>query len=319
LHYERWRKHGDPLYVAPVKQESFCDPGEECGHPVVAKGFCRKHYDRWKKHGDPLYVPKIEIKACAVEDCDRVSRTKGFCTKHYQTFWKHGDPLYQGSNRKYSLDEEFFDEITDEKHAYWLGFFAADGNVNTESEIREHKDYVVSMELATKDSDHLIMLRDHLGSDAPIKGPRKGCMRIEFNSKKLRESLISLGIVPRKSGVVEPWNGPGHLMPAYWRGLFDGDGCISRIFRGEWQGWHLDLSGSKPCVEEFALWAKSVCGSEAHARNVVNHTWRWVTAGTRMPQMLAEALFEDATVYLLRKKKLADELCSLDYSGRWHK
>ena len=31
-----------------------CDPGEPCGRPVYARGWCTRHYLRWWRNGDPL-------------------------------------------------------------------------------------------------------------------------------------------------------------------------------------------------------------------------------------------------------------------------
>jgi hypothetical protein len=58
-HYERNRKHGDPLYVGrpgrPARQCVIPD----CGEPRVGDGLCRKHYMRRDRHGDPLATKRI--------------------------------------------------------------------------------------------------------------------------------------------------------------------------------------------------------------------------------------------------------------------
>lgn len=49
MHYRRWRRHGDPLYIRP---QSVCEV-EQCSERVFGHGFCSKHWQRWKRHGDP--------------------------------------------------------------------------------------------------------------------------------------------------------------------------------------------------------------------------------------------------------------------------
>lgn len=52
LHYERWRIHGDPEYVARPKRY---EPQESCAvlhcsDAPYGHGFCRLHWARWRRH-----------------------------------------------------------------------------------------------------------------------------------------------------------------------------------------------------------------------------------------------------------------------------
>ena len=60
IHLIRFKKHGDPLYIAPKKIRGICKV-EECDNPHIALGYCNKHYVRFKKYGDPLFT-KIKTK-----------------------------------------------------------------------------------------------------------------------------------------------------------------------------------------------------------------------------------------------------------------
>lgn len=59
LHYQRWRKHGDPLKTiyAPPGQRPPCEI-KECNQLAVCHGWCHKHDTRWRTHGDPNKVAK---------------------------------------------------------------------------------------------------------------------------------------------------------------------------------------------------------------------------------------------------------------------
>lgn len=56
-HYQRWKKHGDPLIVRemlsgkPCRIEGCPRMGNE---PGSARGWCRIHYTHWQRHGDPV-------------------------------------------------------------------------------------------------------------------------------------------------------------------------------------------------------------------------------------------------------------------------
>jgi hypothetical protein len=72
---------------------------DECGGPVVARGWCAKHYCRWKSSGDPLIVRKRQpgpVKACSEGDCGKPVFGHGWCQMHYARWRKHGDPLVTG-------------------------------------------------------------------------------------------------------------------------------------------------------------------------------------------------------------------------------
>lgn len=52
-HWQRWRKHGDPLGSAPLPEKKSCSI-EDCEKPTLARSWCSTHYQRWREHGDPL-------------------------------------------------------------------------------------------------------------------------------------------------------------------------------------------------------------------------------------------------------------------------
>lgn len=60
-HYQRWRKHGDPLRGGDVirkvsKRNDVCAVSD-CDRNVESMRYCMTHYHRWKRHGDPLHLP----------------------------------------------------------------------------------------------------------------------------------------------------------------------------------------------------------------------------------------------------------------------
>ncbi len=302
--YQRYRRNGTADKRAP-KNCSHCN--EPVGRKG-AKGYCGKCYMRWKRHGDPAIslINREHGETCL--ECSEPPIAQGYCTMHYQRWAKHGDPstaLPGGREgcRKYTLHHEYFDDIATQEQAYWLGFITADGGI-----IRSGRTFALRMMLAERDAAHVQRLADALGSDKPPQ-TRRGSTSVSFDSWRLVESLGRLGVTPRKSATVEPWNGPARLMPHYWRGLFDGDGWIG-ISRGTWR---LGICGSAPCVLGYAAWGSGICGSKArlHQHRTTPTCWYWTVGGNRMARRLAEALYDGATVTLPRKQERAERLMSL--------
>lgn len=83
MHWQRWRRHGDPLTVI-VRTRQPCSI-DGCDAVSVARTWCNKHWRRWKQHGDPLGAATRKPKPpCSLADCDAPVQAKGYCQKHYQ-------------------------------------------------------------------------------------------------------------------------------------------------------------------------------------------------------------------------------------------
>jgi transposase-like protein len=209
----------------------------------------------------------------------------------------------------------YFDQIDTPDKAYWLGFIGADGCVTGAKYLR------LQVKLARKDRDHLLILHRALQANRPLwdseqmsKGKMRPYSTLAVYSPPLAQALISHGITQRKSATLQPWDGPEHLMPHYWRGLFDGDGSITINRRGV----YASFVGSKAIACGFLGWAHAVCGTNSTARQGKPGSSYWVVqvGGAHrserfpwresVPLRLLAALYDDAPVALARKKALAD-------------
>lgn len=92
LHYQRWQKHGDPLWEPVPHVPSPCS-ADGCGENAVAKGYCGVHYARVKNHGTIDLLPRREAAPCAVEGCETMRERRDWCTLHYTRWKRYGDPL----------------------------------------------------------------------------------------------------------------------------------------------------------------------------------------------------------------------------------
>ncbi len=149
------------------------------------------------------------------------------------TYWRqrHGiERALRGcGNRKYELNEDYFESIDTEDKAYWLGFIMADGCVSVKSENSKR----LAIGLSSVDINHLYKLKNSLESNHKIyvydvetnyTKEKKEICNLTINRKKLCDDLIRHGCIPRKSGTEYITNMESHLVRHFVRGFFDGDG-----------------------------------------------------------------------------------------------
>jgi hypothetical protein len=247
------------------------------------------------------------IKALYAEgmDAPKVGRTVGCSTSQVYYVLEQA-----GIDRRASGcgNPTYFDRIDAPDKAYWLGFVGADGCVTgfrsgVPGALR------LQIKLARKDRDHLVALHKTLKANRPIRDNEQfsaGKMRpystLTVYSAQLVQGLVSHGITPRKTSTLQPWDGPAHLMPHYWRGLVDGDGHIHINERGVYMG----IVGSEFVAKAFAAWVNGKCDTHVNARPTAGQAWTVQVGGTIRILHLLAALYDDAPVALARKKALAD-------------
>lgn len=97
IHYQRWKRHGDPLYERGRRLCSI----DGCHKPHCANGYCAAHNWRFKTHGDPLGGGPSPMRnqghTCSVDGCDNPADTKQLCVSHYHRLLRYGDPLAGGT------------------------------------------------------------------------------------------------------------------------------------------------------------------------------------------------------------------------------
>lgn len=83
LHYNRWRRNGDPLatFVQQPCSVANCNSGSRVA------GMCDKHYRRVKRHGDPLREKPVYEPTCMAANCQRSTHQAGLCGEHYYIRW----------------------------------------------------------------------------------------------------------------------------------------------------------------------------------------------------------------------------------------
>ena len=202
---------------------------------------------------------------------------------------------------------DFFKQIDTEEKAYWLGFIAADGNVNQElttCTIDLQRADRAHVEKFAKCFDNYYKVVDH-EREHPSS-------YIHVYSKQCCLDLMQYGIVPNKSLILDVKTEliPDHLIRHYIRGYFDGDGSIfcshpNRENGYNYDEWGMNFAGTEKVLTFFKEYLK------------LNHPVRskgtWYSldiSGTLETYEILSYLYKDATIYLDRKKEKFEELRS---------
>lgn len=154
-----------------------------------------------------------------------------FGSKRYQINYlleKHGiQKSVSQAKRKYSLNEDYFDEIDTPNKAYILGFLYADGYNN-----RINNTVVLS--LNREDREILEKISKEVGSTKPLfesnytpdDGVERHMLILAMASKHMCESVEKWGLTQNKTFTITfPNFLEDELIPHFIRGYFDGDGC----------------------------------------------------------------------------------------------
>ena len=101
LHYERFRKTGNPLVtlkaVLDESRPKVCLV-DWCERKHYSRNYCEAHYIRFRKYGSAEGTAKNRYgakgKTCQIEDCNNKYYGKGYCNKHYLRVRRYQDPHF---------------------------------------------------------------------------------------------------------------------------------------------------------------------------------------------------------------------------------
>lgn len=200
---------------------------------------------------------------------------------------------------KYSVNENYFDEIDSEEKAYWLGFLLADGCVRTNSNM-------FTVNLSTIDLLHLEKLRKCLNSNNKFYHQPEGkhgmsCLTI--SNTNLANSLRNKGIVANDKWV---YNVLPELQRHFWRGVVDGDGCIyngkNKTKSIPTPQIQLSLVGTPETIKCFYKFCCGIVKTKAKIKEKYqNRQMDYLRLHGWKALKICNALYENANVYLDRK------------------
>ena len=215
------------------------------------------------------------------------------------------DKIYYHSN----FNHDAFEDMTNEHALYFYGLLLADGCLSKNKSGNYNR---VEITLKEEDKYMLQNLLDYLGSDNSIRKITRFDKRtnktyyansVNFNDTNIVDRLISYGFSARKS--LNEKVPPKHIASSrhFWRGMVDGDGCLSK----DATSFTLSLVGSEDINKAFNEFVESNI-DVITKRKIVRQgdIFNLYYSGNDARQV-SKLLYENSTIFLCRKKKLAED------------
>lgn len=126
---------------------------------------------------------------------------------------------YNTNNKKYEINEIYFSNWSKDM-AYIVGLIAADGCMSPDK-------YRIRINLI--DKELLESIAEKLNYTGPIRKTKSKLgegYELALNNRQIYKDLEHIGITPRKTFTVNIKNIPSEYEYDFFRGYFDGDGCV---------------------------------------------------------------------------------------------
>lgn len=212
-------------------------------------------------------------------------------------------------SRKYTINENYFDNIDTKNKAYILGLFWSDG-CNYPPQHR------VKIELQEKDKNILDKINTEIESNKPLsfnnlnnKNPNwQNTYRLDITNKHISDRLVELGMVKNKSLIIEfPKWLDRSLHASFLRGYCDGDGHIE---------WNKTKFISIVGTSQFCEYVKDFCENYLDVKcsiyntaNKDSNTKLLHICGKNNIKKFLDVIYEDADLYIERKYNIYKKIC----------
>lgn len=213
------------------------------------------------------------------------------------------------ANKKYNVNENFFENIDTEEKAYWLGFLYADGYVR----MKYDRSGELKLKLGIKDKGHVELFSKSIESNHKIKDfisdvivdkikHSSMCSSLSIYNTKIVKDLYIHGCTNKKTFTIRFPNLDKELERHFIRGYFDGDGCI-HLYRNSKNSIAASCTISSNYDFIFDLLGIIGYGNIYKQGNIYN-----LRIGKKNDIIkLYDYLYCDSTFYLGRKKDIFDK------------
>ena len=225
----------------------------------------------------------------------------GLTRKTIRNILKNSNVEYRSQSDSISLsnghyiNHDAFDNLTDPKVLYFIGFIYTDGHVTINHKKNENS---ISVEIHKQDVDILEKFRDFLKCNYKIVNTKENTVRLRVFSKKLCNVLKKLGFTSRKTYDLVPHEKLKYSRD-FWRGCVDGDGCLH--FDKINQYWIINLVGTL----DTCIGLREYLNSELQVNRNINKAGGknlfTVIYRSNIAKQVSKLLYKDAEVYLDRK------------------
>lgn len=212
--------------------------------------------------------------------------------------------------RKYTLNEDYFDYIDTEEKAYFLGLLYADGYNN------EQRGTII-LSLIDTDKTILDKFNKELLSNKPLQIIKRRCKnpnwadnyRLSIVSQKMSKRLKELGCPQKKSFIIEFPNEniiSNKLLRHFVRGYFDGDGSFSTyLIKNKYKSYNFCIVSTLNFCEHLTNIIKNMlginCSLEIRHKNRNNSTRQLRIAGRKQIYKFLDWIYSGSTISINRK------------------
>jgi hypothetical protein len=206
----------------------------------------------------------------------------------------------------------YFEKIDTPEKAYILGFIFADGcNYRNES----NQSFWLAIKVQLSDIDILEKIKNELNPNNRIyrfSDRGRFCASVVFSGNELSKKLAELGCVPRKSLIVDyPSCINNDLHSHFIRGYFDGNGSIAKQHREHGELYYaVQISGSVSIINSLNGIIMSALALSGYVYNQGKVACYRLKKANSVAGFL-RWIYHDSTIFLDRKKRLADEIINL--------
>ncbi len=218
-------------------------------------------------------------------------------------------------NKKYTVNDSYFENINSEEKAYWLGFIYADGYIND-----SHRNKFLELGLSSIDRDHIIKFSKSCESNHPIKnrvisknykkidGNNCESTHIKIYSTKIVNDLIKIGCGNKKTWkIVYPDFLKIDLHCHFIRGYFDGDGNIYKP-KGGINRYVVSIAGNKLFLEGLNDILKNNLITDSYILTRPNNLSILTISNYKDCLSFYNLIYNKASVFLERKKEYFDRI-----------
>ena len=234
-----------------------------------------------------------------------LSQIATLCKKSRGTITKvllsHNIPIRDNNAYKQKqCNYDFFHNITSEAQAYWLGYVWGDGAIS-----KNNTNFVIK--IGIQDKEHLELFKCHLNSEHKLgvytnhSGFINGNQfcQLSIISEQMCNDLLQYGVCNPKVNRTIP-NLSQELIPHFIRGYFDADGSYTQR---KGNGGLISFCGPPSIIIQIQKLIQQYCNTQANIyyyknRNAADYR----IGGMNDIRMLYELMYQNATVYLQRKK-----------------
>lgn len=305
------------FYRLAIKKETYKQISSDYGMEYTT--LCtkmKKYKESYGMTAEDRFTIKNYLRYYCLSDIIK-KYEQGYTTKDFEQDYPASERVFaellkeQGILRQSGVpsktDQSLFREINNEYSAYTLGLITADGSID--------KSYSISIDLAHGDRELLEQINSELlnesgyifqygeNTEAHKNNP---LVRLRFNGKQICNNLAQYGVVPRKSYLLQHlqhFEEP--IMQHYLRGLFDGDGVVSK---GKQRYLRIGFcSHNKSVVEDYFNYLVSYLGLNKTSLFNTGHCWQCSWAAKNNVERFYSYIYNNANIYLQRKKEKIEQ------------